>query len=211
MCNTRSLALESLNLAWEHILSICTHGSVPGLILRYFWDRNHPDIYIALELVCNGILRMFHTRFIKNKAKQHLEIFCIKTYIPYLHFDKFLWNSVCKRKNFIISNFCFFAKIKFSLFFIGQKSQIRKNNILNFFVRKHTSLISILTNLYKILNLNNNFLLLATFAIFEKIEFSLILHRPKITKEAKQHHEFCSDKTYIPYPHFDLLFITFYA
>ena len=35
-CDTRFLALESSNLAWENILSICTHGSASGLILRYF-------------------------------------------------------------------------------------------------------------------------------------------------------------------------------
>ena len=75
------------------------------------------------------------------------------------------------KKFLLLVTFAIFAKIEFSLFFRGQKSQIRKNDILNFFVRKHTSLISMLTNLQKILTVNNNFLLLATFASF-KIVFS---------------------------------------
>ena len=105
------------------------------------------------------------------------------------------------KKILSLATFAIFAEIKFSLFFIGQKSQIRKNNILNFFVRNYTSVIFIITNFYKILNLNNKFLLLATFGIIAKIEFYPFFRRQNIKDTEKWRLEFFSEKTYIVYLH----------
>ena len=72
---------------------------------------------------------------------------------------------------------------------------------MNFALRKHTSLIFIITNFYKILNLNNKFLLLATFGIIAKIEFYPFFRRQNIRDTEKWRLEFFSEKTYIVYLH----------
>ena len=89
------------------------------------------------------------------------------------------------KKILLLVTFAIFAKIEFSLFFRGQKSQIRKNDILNFFVRKHTSLLSILNHYYKGLYGFTIFLLLATFATFAKIEFHPMFTYTKSQKPSK--------------------------
>ena len=131
----------------------------------------------------------------------------------------FLWKHTClisiltnfykilyvNKKLLLLATFAIFAEIEFSLFFIGKISKIRKNDIFNFCVRKHTSLIFILTKFYKILTVDKNFLLLATFAILVKIEFFTIFHKPNIKNTEKRHLQFLREKTYIPYLHFHQL------
>ena len=96
------------------------------------------------------------------------------------------YNILYLNRNFLLlATFAVFAKIDFSICYIGQISKIRKNDILNFFVRKHTSLLSILNHYYEGLYGFTIFLLLATFATFAKIEFHPIFTYTKSQKPSK--------------------------